>query len=504
MSLFGGVGRAITSKAPEFPDKFTWLNTEKPLSIAKLKGYVVVLDFWTYACINCMHMLPVLARLEDAYRNAPVVIIGVHSAKYTEEQKPENITEAISRYEVRHPVIVDQGMQIWKAYGANAWPTLVVIDPTGSIAYKRAGERSETELGAIIEMLLEQKKGVLAKEPLKIERPKTQRPASTLSYPGKMSFSRDGSAFALSDSNHNRVLIVETQTGKVLDAIGTGKRGFVSGKFESCALFRPQGVLWDGDDTVYIADTENHAVRIADLKGRKLNTIVGTGMPSGFYPFEYTGAGTNTAINSPWDIAVYENRLIIAMAGMHQLWAYEPKSGLAFPFAGSGRESLVDGQLQNAQLAQPSGLSVEDDHLFVADSESSSVRSVDMKQRFVSTVVGEGLFIFGKKDGGVVDARLQHPIGLCAKKGLVYVADTYNSAIRLIDVKKATVSTIIGTPTEKSMCRYGDKGCDTLGLYEPSDVKTIGNDLYIVDTNNHLVRTFNLEEMMLKTLEIKI
>lgn len=503
--MFGGVGRIITQKAPEFPEELKWLNTTKPHSLAELKGNVVIIDFWTYCCINCMHMLPALAKLEDAYRKEPVVVIGVHSAKFTEEQKPGNIMEAIQRYGIRHPVLVDEHMHVWKEYGASAWPTTVIIDPTGNIVYKKPGERSETELGEVVEMLLEKhtKNNTLAKQPFRIDRPAARMDSMLhLSYPGKISFSPDGRKFALSDSNHNRVLIVETESGGVLDVIGTGRRGFVSGKFGECMLFRPQGVLWHGD-TVYIADTENHAVRTADLKAGTLATIAGTGAPGGYYPFEYSGLGANTEINSPWDLAFADNRLIIAMAGMHQLWAYEPKSGYAFPYAGNGRENIVDGELQNAEFAQPSGLFADNDHLYVADSEASGIRSIDIRKRFVSTLIGTGLFIFGKSDGSLAEARLQHPLGICAKKDTAYVADTYNSAIRMIDLKKDVVSTVIGAPQEKSMCRFGDDDCDTLGLWEPSDVKIQGNTLYIADTNNHSVRTFELGERMLKTLELK-
>ncbi len=502
--MFGTLDRLVSSKAPEFPEKATWLNTKEPLSIAKLKGHIVIIDFWTYCCINCMHMIPTLSKLEEEYKNEPVVFIGVHSAKFANERKPENIEEAIGRYEVHHPVVVDESMKIWKAYGANAWPTIIIVDPNGTIVYKKAGERTQIEIGSMIESLLDKAKssGTLAKKRIEIKTPEIKQ-KGVLSYPGKISFSKDGKNFAISDSNHNRILIIETSSGKVKNVVGDGKKGLKDGNFDSAQFFRPQGVLWI-DNKIYVADTENHSLREVDLGTKKVTRLAGTGEQGPYQTFVYSGEGTETKLSSPWDLAYYENKIIIAMAGMHQLWAYEPKSGFIFPFAGSGYENILDGDFPDAQFAQPSGLWVDGNYLYVADSEVSGVRSVDLKKRYVSTLSGFGLFVFGNKDGPLNDAKFQHPLGVSSDGNIVYVADTYNNSIKAIDLKKENVSTLIGSPKEKSFCRFDDPNCDTLGLYEPSDVKLNGKKLYIVDTNNHLVRVFDLNDMMLKTLPLKL
>ena len=494
----------ILGKAPEFPRDLIWLNTEVPLSLARLRGYIVVIDFWTYCCINCIHMVPVFEKLSQEYKNSPVVFVGIHSAKFLEEQKPENIEEAIGRYEITHPVAVDDNMRLWNMYGASAWPTTVVIDPKGNIIYRSAGEKSMIEIGGVIEMLLEKFKAdkELAKKLFELRLPERKQ-TGVLSYPGKMSFNADGSKFAVSDSNHNRILIVDASTGIVSDRIGRGERGLRDGSLTDAMFYHPQGVLWK-DDTVYVADTENHAVRAIDLKMQRVETIAGNGEQGRYKPFEYSGAGKGTQLSSPWDLAFYDNKLLIAMAGFHQIWALEPKSGFVYPLAGDGVENIYDGNFPTAEFAQPSGLYADGDYVYVADSEVSGVRSIDMRQRFASTIVGTGLFEFGLKDGSLYDARLQHPLGVCASGNNVYVADTYNSSIRMIDLKKQMITTLVGTPTAKSMCKFGDPNCDTLGLYEPSDVKLRDNKLYIVDTNNHLIRTFDLKTMVLGTLKLTL
>jgi len=191
------------------------------------------------------------------------------------------------------------------------------------------------------------------------------------------------------------------------------------------------------------------------------------------------------------------------MAGLHQIWAYHIQSGKVGPFAGSGRENIVDGSVTEAQFAQPSGLSICGNYLFVADSEVSAVRRIDLASSTVQTVVGEGLFVFGHKDGSIDKALLQHPLGLCCTGNAVYVADTYNHSIRLVDLVGEQVSTVVGKPEMKTMCKIDDPACDTLGLFEPSDVKLKDTTLYIADTNNHLVRIFDLDKKLLTTLPIK-
>jgi DNA-binding beta-propeller fold protein YncE len=210
-----------------------------------------------------------------------------------------------------------------------------------------------------------------------------------------------------------------------------------------------------------------------------------------------------TQLSSPWDLAHEGGFIFVAMAGLHQIWAYHIETGKIGPFAGSGYENIVDGPLGEAQFAQPSGLAISGNYMFVADSEVSAVRRIDLARKVVQTAVGEGLFVFGHKDGPLEEARLQHPLGIACEGNRVYVADTYNHAIRLIDLAEQRVSTLVGRPEMKTVCNIDDPSCDTLGLFEPSDVKVRGSLLYIADTNNHLVRIFDLEKKVLRTLAIK-
>ncbi len=496
--MFDNIFSKVT-KASEFPPDFDWINTKESLSLEKLKGHVIVLDFWTYCCINCMHTLPVLAELEKKYEDKPVVFIGVHSAKFFNEQDRKNIEQAVARYEISHPVLVDRKMTVWNKFGVTGWPTIAIIDPNGTLVYRQSGEGQKEMIEDTIDVLLEkhEKSHTLAREPIKIVKT-IQKTNAMLSFPGKISISN--SKIAISDSNHNRIIVTDL-VGKILYTIGSGKIGLQDGNFSESTFFRPQGVTWK-DDIIFVADTENHALRKINLQEGIVTTLVGTGKQG---PWRSQGGiGKETAISSPWDVAVKDNLVFVAMAGNHQIWTYDTNTYVARPFAGNGQEDIIDANRMQAQLAQPSGIFVYNDVVYFTDSETSSVREIDLRTEYVRTIVGHGLFAFGYKDGKTEESLFQHPLGLCATGNKIFVADTYNSAIREIDSKNDSVATVIGKQGTSTMCKLDDPSCDTLGLYEPSDVEWYQDKLYIADTNNHLIRVYDLKTNVLNTLEIRI
>jgi thiol-disulfide isomerase/thioredoxin len=495
--MFDEVFTRVT-KAQNFPDGYDWINVDEPLSLEKLKGQIIVLDFWTYCCINCMHMLPALAALEKKYEGKQVIFIGVHSAKFFNEQDKKNIESAVARYEISHPVVVDRNMSIWRKYDVSGWPTIIIIDPNGTIVYKQSGEGQKESIEDTVDVLLEKhsKTGTLAREPFNIKHKKSQN-KTTLSFPGKISVSKD--KIVLSDSNHNRIIVTDL-SGKIEHVIGSGKIGFSDGSFETATFFRPQGVVWK-DDSIIVADTENHAIRKIDLVNKKVITLVGTGRQGPW--ISQGGKGKEIPITSPWDVAQKDNLIFIAMAGNHQIWTYDMESDIAKPFAGNGYENIIDGEKQQAQLAQPSGLSISGTKLYFADSEVSAIREIDLETNQVKTIVGHGLFVFGHKDGHVDEALFQHPLGVYASKNKIYVADTYNSAIREINLETNQVKTIVGKTEMNGICKVDDPACDSLGLYEPSDIELFQDKMYITDTNNHLIRVYDMNSNVLQTLEIK-
>jgi len=482
--------------APEFPEKLDWLNTARPLTLSELKGKVVLLDFWTYCCINCMHVLPDLKRLERKYADE-LVVIGVHSAKFTTESDTENIRQAILRYEIEHPVINDYNMLLWREYGVRAWPSFVLIDPAGRIVGYSSGEGVYRQFDPVIAQVIKtfDATGQLDRSPLtfKLERDAVAR--STLSFPGKVLADEASGQLFIADSNHNRIVVLSLDEHAIEAVIGNGEAGSRDGSFEEAAFNHPQGVAFD-NGSLYVADTENHAVRRVNFKDRTVTTLAGTGEQARWGGSG--GVGSKTALNSPWALVVHDGSLYIAMAGSHQLWRLDLQTNRVKPYAGSGREARIDGPLAEAALAQPSGLTTDGQKLYFADSEVSAVRSADVDPRGrVETLVGGDLFEFGDRDGTGLKVRLQHPLGVVHHDGVLYVADTYNNKIKRISIAERTAETFLGTG--KAGLRDGDQPL----FDEPAGISYANGRLYIADTNNHVIRIANIETRRVETLKIK-
>ncbi|MBI2341061.1 MAG: redoxin domain-containing protein [Deltaproteobacteria bacterium] len=348
---------SAAQEAPDFPSGMEWLNTGGPLSLKELRGKVVLLDFWTYCCINCMHVIPDLKKLETKYADE-LVVIGVHSAKFSTEKETQNIREAIMRYELVHPVVNDRDMRIWDAYDVHAWPTLILIDPAGNIVGAISGEGVYEPLDGLIGQVAAdfEKRGLLNKKPLTLPLEKNRVKEAPLSFPGKVLADKASKRLFIADSNHNRIVVASLE-GEVREVIGSGETGLTDGGYAKATFNHPQGMAPDGD-TLYVADTENHALRAIDLKNKTVKTIAGTGKQAD--RFHSGGAAGSVSLNSPWDLLMHDGSLYVAMAGFHQIWKMDLKSGEIHPFAGSGREARIDGPLNQAALAQPTGNTEED------------------------------------------------------------------------------------------------------------------------------------------------
>jgi len=486
-------------RAPEFPKGMDWLNTDNPLSLSQLRGKVVVLDFWTYCCINCMHVLPKLHDLEQKYGDN-LVVIGVHSAKFEGEGETENIRQAILRYDIEHPVLNDNKFVVWKSYAVQAWPTMVLIDPDGYIAAVQSGEGAPEYFDPLIAQMIDSfsKAGKLDSTPLDLALEKTSAPSSLLLFPGKVHVDEAGDRLFISDSGHHRVIIVKRSTGAILDVIGSGEKGLKGGNYDEAMFNDPQGLELVGD-ILYVADTKNHALRAIDLQKKEVSLVAGTGQQGGY------GRGASpaleTRLTSPWDLVWADGKLFIAMAGPHQIWYYDPDEKEVNLWAGSGRENIVDGPRLLAALAQPSGLTTDGSkRLFFADSEVSAIRSVDLADNGgVNTIVGQGLFDFGDVDGGRTKARLQHPLGVAWHEGVLYVADTYNNKIKIVVPEEYSSKTYAGTGVEG----HADGALDRATFDEPGglDVAADGT-IYLADTNNHLIRVVDPESGSVSTLQL--
>jgi thiol-disulfide isomerase/thioredoxin len=485
-------------RAPDLAGAVDWLNVPGRLSLAALRGKVVLLDFWTYGCVNCMHLMPEHRRLEEKYRDE-LVIVGVHSAKFTNERKSDNIRRILVRYDIDHPVANDANFVIWKQYGARAWPTQVLIDPEGYVVGAASGEGHgeafDRAIAAVIHVFDE--KGGINRAPIPRSLERERLETSTLAFPGKVSANEDAGRLVIADSNHHRILVAAFD-GTVSRVVGVCAAGFEDGPASAARFYRPQGVA-ESDGVLYVADTENHAIRAVDLVTGEVTTVAGTGRQGAWR--NQGGAARETSLNSPWDVLVRGRLLFIAMAGAHQVWILDLDRGLVFPYAGSGQEARRDGSNDESAFAQPSGLAAIEDTLYVADAESNIIRAIALPPvNTVRTIAGGDLFEFGDTDGRGDKVRLQHPLGIAAAGGRLFVADTYNHKIKTLEPGKGQVRTFAGRGGEGA--DDGRRG--VAAFYEPGGLAATSDTLYVAETNNHAIRRVGLTTDRVETVEITL
>ncbi len=486
--------------ARPFPEGLQWINTPRPIQLQELRGKFVLLDFWTLGCINCMHIIPELRKLEKAWPNE-LVVIGVHSAKFAREKDTKSIKEAVLRYRVQHPVVNDSGFVIWRSYGIQAWPSLVLIDPEGYAVWAQSGEATFEQLDGLLRKAapVYRARHLLNNRPIRFEPESAKLVAQPLLFPGKIAADAVEKRLFIADSGHNRIIVTRLD-GSLLATIGSGAIGRGNGDYRTATFNTPQGLALDGDK-LYVADTENHLIRKIDLARQRVTTIAGTGRQNREPPLPgVMRKPLGTALSSPWDVLVHRGDVYIAMAGIHQIWILKGNGSAIGVFAGSGREDIVDGLTRSRRpsdpglvcFAQPSGLSSDGEWLYVADSEGSSIRAIPFDiQQSVRTVVGTAklatarLFTFGDVDGVGPNVLLQHPLGIACYDGKLYVADTYNNKIKVVDPATGDTQTIAGTATPG----HSD---DPAAFDQPGGIAAALGKLYVADTNNHLIRVIDL------------
>lgn len=428
--------RLPPTRAPELAGR-GWLNTHGPLHLGDLRGRWLLLDFWTFCCINCLHVLDELHPLEEAHRE-DLVVVGVHSPKFVHEADPVALVQAVERYGVSHPVLDDPELLTWQAYAARAWPTLVLVDPEGYVVAQYAGEGHAHAIEAMITELSPSyaARGTLQPGDSPYRAPATE--STDLRFPAKAVRLPDNSLL-VADAGHDQLVQLAP------DAVTVRRRIPGFREPNGLCLVPPEVASQVGYDVV-VADTAAHrlaGVRLSDGEVCEL------------------AAG----LNSPWDVAWWQGRVWIAMAGNHTLATFDPRTDALEQVAGTANEGLLDGPLAEAWFAQPSGLAPHGDRLWLADAETSALRFVE--DGTVTTVVGEGLFDFGFHDGLRAEARMQHPLGVAVHEGAVLVADTYNGAVRRYDVVTGELTTVAS------------------GLAEPSGLVSTNDAVLVVESAAH-------------------
>jgi thiol-disulfide isomerase/thioredoxin len=486
----------VPRQAPEFPRGYPWINSD-PISLHDdLAGHVVLLHFWTASSIYCLHVLPALQFLEQQFDGERLAILGVHSGKFAAEHEPDHVSLSVQEHGVRHPVLVDRDLSVWRAFGARSWPTLILIDASGQIRFQGAGEPDRDRLAAAIAALLAETSNQyeIPGSPPAPRDPAPRRSLEGLHFPSKLAVDADRSLLWIADTGNHRVVAVRPDTGQTHLVVGSGIPGAADGPFDRCCFYRPRGIAIDLRE-VYIADSGNHLLRRIDLEASSVDTVLGQGKQVIDLAAGHTGS--DQGLNSPWALAMAGDDVLIALAGTHQLWKVHKDTMTAQVLAGRGYRDLQDARLLGAALAQPSGMSCSKDQDLIAfaDSEASAVRIAKVKADWVTTLVGEGLFEWGDRDGPLLTARLQHPEDVAFQgSDTLFVADTFNHKVKRIDLgpdepPRRTITTILGPDA-------GLEGPEGLAVHEDANL------LFVADTRNHRILKVDLGDNSWSELEI--
>jgi DNA-binding beta-propeller fold protein YncE len=477
--------------APDLPGGLEWLNTDHPLALRDLAGRVVLLSFGTFVCSNCTRLVPELHRLKEEHPE--LVVIEVHSPALEPDQVTGNVREAVRRAGMDHPVAIDRDRRAWRAFGVREWPTFILIDPAGNVVGRTTGEGLYRRLNPKIGRIAEEfdRRGLLVKQPLQ---PAAATQAGSLYHPGKVAADTAGMRLFISDSGHHRIVVTDAG-GRILETIGSGTPGDADGSFAEAAFYRPEGLAFDEEAGIlYVADAGNHTLRQVSWADRNVVTVAGTGLQAP--AAGEAGPGTDVALNTPQDLALMGGHLYIAMAGANQIWRMDLATYEVEPYAGSGREALVDGPLASAAFVGPSGIVTDGEALFVADRGASAVRRV--KRGMVETFIGHSPDDFGDLDTIAGMARIHHAAGIAYHQGLLYLADTGNHKVKEFDPATGWVLTRVGNGNRG----YRDGLSGDARLNDPHGLVQMGGLWYITDTGNHLVRVYDPARHAVSTLNL--
>lgn len=468
-----------------------WFNVPKPLTLGQVFGRVLILDFWTFSCINCLHILPALRRIERAFED-DVVILGIHSPNFPYERDEKNVAKAIARHQIEHPVVHDPEFKLWDAYNVKVWPTLIMVSPDGKVFARQAGEPDADRLLEAVGNAVRKYKVMGKLRPASLELTKPEKETGLLRFPGKMKslMFKGKRHWAVADSGHHQIAIFDDD-GQIVERVGRGAAGNLNGEYNRSAFDNPEGIA-TAENTIYVGDVGNHLIRKIDLVSQQVTTIAGLGRRG--LTLTKEAVAMDAGLASPFALELLGDKLIFANTGTHQIGEMDLTTNKIRPLAGKGVKELKDEVGRAAQLAQPAGFAIAPDNktLYFADSDNSSIRELNLETLEVKTLAGKGMAQSGRKNGPFSTARFMHPMGIVWCEGKLIVADTFNATLRVLDLKEQKVDNFAT-----------DFECldpTATPLQDPEGLVWDGeNRLFVVDSNAHRILVYNLAEKTWKT-----
>lgn len=464
--------------APELPTSLDWLNAP-PQRLEAHRGRVVAVVFWNAASAYCHSLLEELQRLQARFPVA-LSLLGVHLPKFDAEIDGRTVLKVANRLGLPFPVANDRGWVAWQHYGLQSWPSVALVDTRGRLREVFTGDDQGPALETAVQKLVDEVGGAV----LGVDPPRRlgAEPRLPLAFPSGLAVGENH--LYVADTAHHRVLEC-THSGRILREFGTGHGDLVDGQPEDAAFRSPRGLCLVRE-SLYVADTGNHALRRIRLLDGVVETLAGNGRAGSVR--EGGGKAVDMPLNQPWDVVGTMDRIYIAMAGANQVWEYELGPGRLKLTAGSGELGIADGNARAAMFAHPASLALVQQTLYVADAASSAIRSVQLAQGQVQTLVGQALYEFGDHDGQRREARLQNPLGIALDPGspVLWIADSYNASLRRLRLGGGDVAT---HPVAHS-------------LEQPAALAAGASSLFIANSGAHEVLRLDLGSGKLSRLPI--
>lgn len=476
---------------------------------------IIVLYVWTFSDIHSAHMMQKITGIDKRHSSAGVTTVGVHSPKYEHEKNKTNVRHAIDEQSIQFPVVNDNGLQLWKHIGCQIWPTVLVFGSDFVPLYIFEGENHiqhlELFLQAILNFYKSNVRAITTKtSPDDFNSNQTTTKSTRFTYPSHVCVTSNGQ-ICISFAGSNQLILCEVD-GKVLEIVGNGHPGLADGDIQQAEFDSPHGLV-EFNSCVYVADTNNHAIRVFDPASRRVLTLIGTGRLGN----DKIGGlkRSQQPIASPWDLCITESPfdhktvLLISMAGQHQIWAYAfeetqwwndvtlPKNSCLAVIGSGVQENRNSTEPLSACLAAPrgicNGIMNGESVIFIADSNSSSIRVVTLKDGNTANLIGgdvdpTNLSAFGDLDGSAHSAKLQHPLGVAFHypTSQLYLTDTFNNKLKRIDMNTRVCSsyfvTDIDTKKQRGETNYAK-------FNEPHGLAIFDHFIFVADKNNsHLKR----------------
>lgn len=475
-----------------------WLNCPITSPLTTCINRPVLIHCYNPSDITAQHVIDRINQAAPSI-NDYCTQIGIHCPIYNYDSSNVGITAFIDEHRPIFPFVVDNDRSLQKHFNVHKLPCSLLLLPD----QKEAVFFDTLSIYDSLEQTLLALISKYPPHPTEVALPQPEPKETTLLFPVKIDYVKnyeDAPALLIADSGHHRILVARTD-GTIVTQIGSGIPDLKDGNFEEACFNRPHGVLYDDTtNRLFIADRYNHTLRVVDLTKKTVTTAAGNGTWGHTHMVASANIPRSTPLSAPYDLSFFMRRdfIVIAQPSTHTLWGYESISNRLRPLIGNGLNALKIGKPPYNSIMQPTGLCLKRGELLLVDAAAHALCS--LQQLDVKPLVGNENTDYGFSDGSLTEARLHYPCGTATNQKDIFIADTYNHAIRSFDQKTGTLTTICGTGKPGTTISE----LKTTEFNAPKGLVAVDDMLYVADTNNHRIVTIDTKTNTSSVLELRI